>query len=85
VKEELKNSPRMDRWNIRRYTCRGGVGNGGVHFFVPTESRPGSISPLAESRPTSPIATIVRALSPLTRLPMVVAAEVHRLMGGGGF
>jgi len=45
-------------------------------------SSPGSISPLAESRPTSPVATVVRVLSSPTRLPMVVAAEVHRPMGG---
>jgi len=44
-------------------------------------SRPGFISPLAESRPTSPATTVVRALSPPTRLPLVVAAKVHRPMG----
>jgi len=64
---------------------RGGSAMGGVHFFVPTESRPGSNSPLAEARNTSPVATMVRALSMPTRLPMVVAAEVHRPMGGAVF
>jgi len=52
---------------------------------VPTVSRPSSISPLTvESRPTSPATTVVRALLPPTRLPLVVAADVHRPMGGGG-
>jgi len=51
---------------------------------VPSVSRPGSISPLTvESRPTSPATTVVRALSRPTRLPLVVAADVHRPMGGG--
>jgi len=43
----------------------GGCGNGGVHFFVPTVSRPASLSPLTvESRPISPATTVDRAFSP---------------------
>jgi len=54
---------------------------GGVHFFVPTVSRPNLVSPLTvESRPTSPATTVVRALSLPTRLPIVVAAGVHSPM-----
>jgi len=51
---------------------------GGVHFFVPTVSRPNSVSPLTvASRPTSPAAG---ALSLPTRLSHVVPAGVHRPM-----
>jgi len=66
------------------HSPRGGSAMGGVYFFVPAVSRLGSISPLAESRPTSLVATVGRALSPPTRLPIVLAAEVHSPMGGGG-
>jgi len=43
------------------HSPRGGFGDGeGVHFFVPTVSRPGYISPLmVESRPTSSATTVV--------------------------
>jgi len=59
------------------HSPRGGSVVSGVHFFVPTVSRPNSVSPLTvESRPTTPAITVVRALSPPTHLPLVVAAGV---------
>jgi len=55
------------------HSPRGGSAMGGDHFFVPTVSKPNSVSPLTvESRPTSPATTMLRALSPPTRLPLVV-------------
>jgi len=63
------------------HSPRGGLAVSGLHFFVPTASRPNSVSPLTvESRPTSPATTVVRALSPPTRLPLVVAAGGHSSM-----
>jgi len=53
---------------------------------VPTVSRPASMSPLTvKARPISPATTVVRALSLPTRFPLVVAADVHRPMGGAVF
>jgi len=85
VKEERSNQW-VVQWNIRPYTLLGGFGYGGVHFFVPTVPRPTCISPLTvASRPTSPPTTVVKSLSPPTRLPLMTVADVHRRMGGGVF
>jgi len=64
------------------HSPRGGSAMGGVNFFVPTVSKPASIFPITvEARPISPATTVVWALSPPTRLPLVVAADVHKPMG----
>jgi len=63
------------------HSPRGGLAMGGFPFFVPTVSRPNSVSSLTvESRPTSQATTMVRVLWPPTCLPLVVAAGVHSPM-----
>jgi len=63
------------------HSPRGGSAMRGFHFFVPKVSRPAFISPLiVESRPVSPATQVVRALSPPTRLPLVVAADAYKPM-----